>query len=256
MIVVMFMLEQGQEGIFSWDSNGTLRWKFKELAGTGYYASPVLSADGNTLYALKTNGVLYAINTNDGLSKWIEPIAFTGNATGSSLSIDNSGVLYFTTATEVIAIEDKGTSGELKWSKEAVGANSSGVVIDEKGNLFVGTSNGLLSLNPEGGTTNWLFEAFINESVPAIDSNGNIYVGTSNGMLLVLDSDGELLKQLNLTTNEVHSPVIADNGDVYVEGYDGSIIILFKITVNNSKGPAQSSWPMKGQNKKNSSFKL
>lgn len=244
------------EGIFAWDSNGTLLWNFKEVNGTGYYASPVLSQDGSTLFALKTNAFLYAINTNDGTAKWEEPIAFTGDATGTSLSINADGTIYFTTANEVIAIEDKKTYGTLKWSTETNGANSSGVVIDQDENLYVGTSTGLLSLNPTDGTINWLYEASINESVPAIDSSGNIYTGTSNGLLLVLNNTGELLKQLNLTTNEVHSPVIADNGDVYVEGYDGSFITLFKITVNNSTGPAQSPWPMKGFNKKNTSFKL
>ena len=49
----------------------------------------------------------------------------------------------------------------------------------------------------------------------------------------------------------VNSPLIADDGDVFVEAYDGEKITLYKIAVVNGSGPAETAWPMKGQNKKN-----
>lgn len=242
------------EGIISWDSNGTERWKFKEVTGTGYYASPAISADGTTIYALKSNGFLYAINAGDGTGKWAEPLALTGDGTGSALSINSDGTLYFTTDTHVVAVTDNGNDMTVKWSIEAQGANSSGVVIGVDGSLYVGTIAGLLSLNPQSGATNWLYGAEINESVPAVDSKDNIYFGTADGKLLVVDKSGELLKQFILTSEEVHSPVISDDGSVYVEGFSGSSITLFKIDVANSGGPADSPWPMKGQNRRNTSL--
>ncbi|WP_170283941.1 outer membrane protein assembly factor BamB family protein [Flagellimonas olearia] len=244
------------EGIFSWTAGGTERWKFKEVTGTGYYASPVLSADGSTLYALKTNGLLYAINTADGTAKWNEGMTLTADATGSSLSLDSDGTLYYTTAEEVVAVTDNGTGGTVKWSSAAEGANSSGVVIGLDGRLYVGSSTGLMALDPENGSVVWTYEAAMKESVPAVDAKGNVYFGTSDGRLLVVNQEGELLKQLNLTTNEVHSPVIADDGTVYVEGYNGSSITLFKVAVENGEGPVDSFWPMKGKNKRNTSFDL
>lgn len=242
------------EGIFSWDANGIERWKFKQLNGTGYYASPALSSDGATLYAMKTNGFLYAINTADGSLKWTEPLELTGDGTGSSISIDGDGTVYFTTDTRVVAIIDNGSDVSIKWSVEAEGASNSGVVIDADGTLYVGTSTGLRSLNPSNGAVNWEYAAVINESVPAVDAAGNIYVGTADGKLLVVNALGELLKQFVLTTEVVNSPVIADDGSVYVEGFSGSFITLFKINVKDGEGPADSPWPMKGQNKRNTSL--
>ena len=242
------------EGIFSWDANGTERWKFKQLNGTGYYASPALSSDGATLYAMKTNGFLYAINTADGSAKWSEPLTLTGDGTGSSLSIDSDGTLYYTTDTRIVAVTDNGADGTVKWSVEAVGANDSGVVIGADGTLYVGTSTGLRSLNPTNGAVNWEYEAIIKESVPAVDAAGNIYVGTADGKLLVVNASGELLKQFILTSEVVNSPVIADDGSVYVEGFSGSSITLFKINVKDGEGPADSPWPMKGQNKRNTAL--
>ncbi|MBD0825466.1 outer membrane protein assembly factor BamB family protein [Aestuariibaculum marinum] len=244
------------QGIISFDANGAERWKFQEVTGTGYYGSPVLSVDGATLYAIKTNGLVYAINAADGTSKWTENIAFEDNATGTSLALNSDGTVYYTTDAGVTAITDNGTTGSVKWSTEVAGANNSGIVIGLDGNLYVGGSAGLAAINPETGDVVWHYEATVNESVPAVDSEGNVYVGTSDGKLIVVNALGELLKQLNLTSGEVNSPTIADDGTVYIEGYNGSTITLFKITTNKSEGPADSFWPMKGKNKRNTSFSI
>ncbi|UJH90081.1 hypothetical protein LZ575_14295 [Antarcticibacterium sp. 1MA-6-2] len=84
----------------------------------------------------------------------------------------------------------------------------------------------------------------------AVDEEGNIYVGATNGSLYIVNPDGELLKELELGDGAVNSPTIIANGTVYVEAKAGSTIELHKITVENS-GPADSPWPMKGQNVKN-----
>ncbi|WP_411031267.1 PQQ-binding-like beta-propeller repeat protein [Spongiimicrobium sp. 3-5] len=240
------------EGIFSFDVSGTERWNFQSsTSGARYYASPALSADGTIVYAMMTNGEIYAINTADGSAKWSEPYTFDGDGTGASLSIDADGTIYYTTSTEVGAIQDNGTSGSVKWSYATTGANSSGVSIGLESTLYVGTASGLVSLNATDGSENWTYETIIEESVPAVDNDGNVYVGTKDGLLLVINSDGELLKQFNLSDNIVNSPLITDDGNIFVEAYDGSKITLHKITVINGSGPAETAWPMKGQNGKN-----
>lgn len=239
-------------GIMSWSSGGELRWAFNsDVSGARYYASPVLSADGQVLYAIITNGELYAINTSDGTLKWNEPVPYTGDGTGTSLALDDNGNIYLTSTDAVFAVEDQGENGVVKWSYTTSGANSSGVVVGEDNKIYTGSTAGLVSLNAADGTENWVYESPIEESVPAIDSKGNIYAGTTSGKLIVVNPEGELLKSLNLSENNVHSPTISSDGTVYVEAYDGAEITLFKIKVENGEGPADSPWPMKGQNRYN-----
>lgn len=243
-------------GAFSWTADGQKRW---EIIGVGaFYAAPVLSADESTVYLLNTDeGRVWAINTADGTQKWTSPVGADSDGYGSSLSIGADGTVYFTTNEHVAAVTDNGTTGTLKWATEVDGPANSGVVIGPSGDLYTGSLEGLVSLNPVDGSIKWTYEAEIRESVPAVDVNGNIYVGTVDGTLLIVNDWGGLEKEIllgdtnsHLVDNVINSPTIASNGTVYVEGRDGPVIRLFKIAVENS-GPATSSWPMKGQNVKN-----
>ena len=236
-------------GAFSWDENGDKRW---EITGVGaFYAAPVISADEETVYYLNTNnGEIWAINAEDGSQKWESPVGLGSGIHGSSLSVDADGTIYFTTNTHVVAVTDNGDTGEVKWQTEVNDAANSGVVIGPEGDLYTGSRGGLLALSPNNGEIDWTFEIDIVESVPAVDMHGNIYVGSSDGNLYIVNSAGEQIKVLELGDNVVNSPTIADDGSVFVEAMDGSYIKLYKITVENS-GPADSPWPMKGQNVKN-----
>ena len=82
-------------------------------------------------------------------------------------------------------------------------------------------------------------------------------MGTTDGTLLIVNKFGDLQKEVvladtdaHLQDNVVNSPTIAADGTVYVEARDGSVMKLFKVTVEGG-GPANSAWPMKGQNVKN-----
>jgi outer membrane protein assembly factor BamB len=243
-------------GAFSWTPEGQKRW---EIIGVGaFYAAPVLSADGSTVYFLNTDtGKIWAVNTADGSQKWASPVGTETGGHGSSLSIGEDGTVYFTTNQHVAAVTDNGTTGALKWATEVTGPANSGVVIGPSGDLYTGSLEGLVSLNPDDGSINWTYDAEIRESVPAVDVNGNVYVGTVDGTLLIVNDWGGLQKEMlladtdaHLADNVINSPTIASDGTVYIEGRDGPVIRLFKIAVENS-GPAVSPWPMKGQNVKN-----
>ncbi|AHM59807.1 cell surface protein [Flammeovirgaceae bacterium 311] len=236
-------------GVFSWSPEGEKRW---EITGVGaFYAAPVISADESTVYFLNTStGQIWAINAEDGSEKWEMPVGLDAGVHGPSLSMDADGTIYFTTKTHVAAVTDEGETGSLKWSVEVNDPSNSGVVIGPQGVLYTGSVGGLVSLNPADGSINWTYNADIRESVPAVDVNGNIYVGTSDGRMLILNAEGELEKEFELGDNVVNSPTIASDGTIYIEAKDDTVIKLFKIAVENS-GPADSYWPMKGQNVKN-----
>lgn len=240
-------------GIFSFDSEGNERWSVLGTTGIGAtYSSPAISKDGNTVYFYHTaSGDVRAYNTADGSEKWSEPVKSAETGLGTSISIDADGTIYATNDKEVIAIADNGEKGTLVWSADAAGANSSGVVIGSNGDLYTGSEEGLKAINANTGAVKWTYESVIEECVPAVDKNGNIYFGNNEGKFLIVNADGELEKQITVggSAAVVHSPVIGDNGDVYVEVADDDEIKLCKITVEDG-GPADSPWPMKGQNRK------
>lgn len=241
-------LQSPNGGLYSWNSAGEKRW---EITGVGaFYSAPVISADESTVYFLNTNdGQIWAVNTTDGTLKWDAPVGPGSGTHGSSLSLDADGTIYYTTNEYVAAVTDNGTTGEVKWSADIKDAAQSGVVTGPNGNLYVGSANGLVSLNPQDGSINWTYNVPVQESVPAVDVNGNIYVGTANGDLHIVSPEGEEQRILELGTGIVNSPTIAADGTVYVEAFSNSTIVLYKISVENS-GPADSFWPMKGRNVK------
>lgn len=236
-------------GVYSWSPEGEKRW---EITGVGaFYASPVISSDESTVYFLNTNeGTIWAINAEDGSEKWEAPAGNGSGIHGSSLSMDSDGTIYYTTNTHVVAVTDEGETGSVKWQTEVDDASNSGIVIGPDGELYTGSRGGLLSLDPSNGEITWVNDIEIVESVPAVDVNGNIYVGSTDGNLYIVNPDGQLLKILELGDSVVNSPTITDEGTIYVEASSMSVIKLYKITVEDS-GPADSPWPMKGQNVKN-----
>jgi outer membrane protein assembly factor BamB len=236
-------------GAFSFTSEGEMRWSITEVGA--FYAAPALSSDEATIYFLNTNeNKIWAVNTEDGSLKWEESVGAGSGSTGSSLSIDADGTVYYTSNTHVVAVIDNESTGVVKWATEVSGAANSGVVIGPEGNLYTGATSGVHALDPSDGSIKWSYNAEITESVPAVDINGNVYVGTANGSLLILGAEGELEKELELGDNVANSPTIANDGTVYIEVYDEGLIRLFKVAVENS-APANSAWPMKGQNTKN-----
>jgi len=242
--------QQGTNGgAFSWTSSGEKRW---EITGVGaFYAAPVISKDGNTVYFLNTNeGKIWAVNAENGTSKWSESIGPGSGTHGTSLSLDADGTIYYTTNAHVVAITDNGTTGSIKWAAAITGAAQSGVVIGGNGDLYTGTGAGLVSIDPNNGEVKWTYSMQTIESVPAVDIDGNIYIGSTDGKLVVVNPEGLLSKELELGTGAINSPVITSDGTVYVEGLNGTNIMLFKIAVEES-GPADSPWPMKGKNLKN-----
>lgn len=240
-------------GIYSFTGDGTDRWSILAATGVGAtYSSPAISKDGSTVYYYGTaSGNVRAYRTSDGTEKWAAPIN-SGTGLGTSVSINSDGTIYVTNESEVLAVTDNGATATLKWKAGSlIGPNSSGVVIGTNGDLYVGTKTGLVALNPANGDVKWTYPSILEECVPAVDNKGNIYFGDNEGNFLIVNQEGELVKQIKVgeAGAVVHSPVIGDNGNVYVEVADAGKIKLCKIRVEGG-GPANSPWPMKGQNRK------
>ena len=81
-------------------------------------------------------------------------------------------------------------------------------------------------------------------SSPVIGANGTVYVGSNDNKVYALAGKTGIKKWEFETEGDVRSPVIGADGVVYVGSDDGTIYAL----KTDSKGPAKSLWPMRGQN--------
>ena len=97
------------------------------------------------------------------------------------------------------------------------------------------------------GTVLWEFETGDDVfSSPAIGSDGTVYVGSHDNKLYALNGKSGV-KLWELKTGDkvsTSSPAIGSDGTVYVGSGDKKLY-AFK---TDSKGPAKSPWPMRGQN--------
>ena len=99
------------------------------------------------------------------------------------------------------------------------------------------------------GTPIWQFETGGSiESSPAIGSDGTVYVGSNDDKLYAINGkSGVKLWEFKTGDRVFSSPAIGSDGTVYVgeTGRGGNKLYAIK---TDSKGPAKSPWPMRGQN--------
>jgi outer membrane protein assembly factor BamB len=90
-----------------------------EAVGGGPLASPVLSADGATVYVNGRDKKLWALNTSDGTAKWSVPLDYLAqtppSVTPSGLIVAGGGP-----GARLMAIRDAGQKGEVVWTQENI----------------------------------------------------------------------------------------------------------------------------------------
>ena len=96
------------------------------------------------------------------------------------------------------------------------------------------------------GTVLWDFETGdAVSSSPAIGSDGTVYVGSLDNKLYALDGkSGAKLWEFETGHDVVSSPAIGSDGTVYVGSLDEKLYAI----KTDSKGLANSPWPMRGRN--------
>lgn len=96
----------------------TTDWTSTAVGG-GPIGSPVLSADGNTLYVNGRDGHLWALNTADGKPKWSVPLNFQPQ-TPPSITPDGRIVSGGGPDTRLTAVEDAGDHAKVAWTRDDV----------------------------------------------------------------------------------------------------------------------------------------
>ncbi|HEX9834761.1 MAG TPA: PQQ-binding-like beta-propeller repeat protein [Mycobacterium sp.] len=96
----------------------TREWT-SDAVGGGPLASPVLSADGSTVYVNGRDEHLWAINTADGEPKWSVPLDYLAQ-TPPSVSPDGLIVTGGGPGAKLVGIKDAGDRGEVVWTRDDV----------------------------------------------------------------------------------------------------------------------------------------
>lgn len=85
----------------------------------GPLASPVLSADGSTVYVNGRDQKLWALNSADGSAKWSVPLSYLAQ-TPPSVSPDGLIVAGGGPEAKLTAVRDAGDHGEVAWTRDDV----------------------------------------------------------------------------------------------------------------------------------------
>ena len=221
--------------LYAINPDGTKKWSL-EIGGDGL-PTPAIGFDG-TVYVGGGNK-LYGINPA-GAKKWTFETEYP-HMSDSYPSISADGTVYVGGGTKLYAINPDSTK---KWAFETVDSVYSSPVVGADGTVYLGAGNKLYAVN-SGGTKKWAFETVDSvSSSPAVGSDGTVYMGSWDYNVYAVNSDGTKKWAFQTGGAVRSSPAIGSDGTVYVGSDDNKLYAL----KTDSNGPAQSPWPMRGQN--------
>jgi outer membrane protein assembly factor BamB len=227
--------------IFALDGKtGAGKWEFR--TGNMVHSSPAIGAD-RTIYVGSGDNKVYALEGKNGATKWEFQ---AGYFVSSSPAIGADGTVYVgTEAGKFFALD--GQTRAKKWEYVNGGNFSSSPAIGTEGTVYIGgRNNRVYALDGKSGTKQWVFETGEDvRSSPAIGDDGTVYVGSHDNKVYALNGKTGAKKWQFTTGGYVESsPAIGNDGTVFVGSNDGKIYAL----KTSSTGPADSPWPMFGQN--------
>lgn len=231
---------------------GNLIWQYK--TGDEISGSPVIDKEGNVYIA---SDAVYSFNQK-GKLKWLyQPSDEDEIYFFASPVIGDDGNIYIGhTEGSLVALTNK---GRIKWIAPTPEEDPirSAIVIDIDNNLFFGDENGIIHIKKQHQDIEQLFETdYYIFASPAIDTLSNIYITSDDGFFYCINKSGKLLykRQIAEDSKEImysSSPIISDNGTVYVGSWEGS---LYAFT--GFAPPMKSSWPLYRYNQQNTGCKL
>jgi outer membrane protein assembly factor BamB/ankyrin repeat protein len=220
---------------------GKVNWFYK--TGAAVESTPAISADG-TIYFGSYDHKIYALDGKRGTKKWEFD---TGVFVSSSPAIGSDGTVYIGThhyRGRLYALNGK--TGSKIWEfKAGIGSMRSSPAIGSDGTLYVGSDDHkVYAVNPDG-TNKWVLNTQGGRrwSSPSIGSDGTIYIAAGNQLYTINPQGSNKRDFITGNASQFFSPAIGSDGSVYVVG-GGCLYALG----SSSSGPADSPWPMFGQN--------
>ncbi len=232
----------GDGKVYALDSQTGVR-KRTYTTGGEVGSSPAIGLDG-TVYVGSYGGKAHALYGQSGAKRWTFP---TGRIWQGSPAIGTNGTVFITSGlNNEVTHALNGQTGARRWASSGGGSLNFSPVIGVDGTVYVGSDSGkLYALDGRTGSKKWAFATMGSiEASAAIAADGTIYVGSDDKSFYAVDSRTRLKKWEFKTGDPVRSsPAIAPDGTVYVGSRDHKVYAFY-----GSAGPADSAWPMFGQN--------
>ncbi len=110
------------------------------------------------------------------------------------------------------------------WDLALDGAHPVGPIVDREGRIFVGTSQGVLSLSRDGAVR---FDQRVGpiDVVPALLPSGELLVITRDRALVVLHPDGEERARVELPASVRAAPLVLADGAVLIAALDRAVSV-------------------------------
>ena len=220
------------DGIYSFTSNGTLRWKFAGSFGREISSGIAISRD--IIIAPKSGDAIYFINSTTG--KKYNSNIWQGSSIFSPVVDENANVYisgeyqYSSQSYNLVIIpynmwKSGGTPTMIALGSQPVSAPT----LIGNGLVAVNTKDGLKIINVTSKTVIGSFGGIGIVGRPVIDSNDNIYVFDKDGKVNALTINNKLWT----TKIAINGSVLAlddENGVLYTVGSDGNV---YKIDIFN-----------------------
>jgi len=247
-------------------ASGVKKWEFE--IQNGLFSSPVVGFN-NAVYAASVevdgkNGVFCALDSKTGGKKWEHKAKknVTKYAPTIGPAIGSDNVVYLGISLDTLGDKGKlialdGETGTVKWEFDLNCLPSPPVIGADK-IIYFGTrgliGDGLFySVDGKSGLKKWEYKlqgdalgAAQMISSPAIGDDGTIYIAANTGFkgeVLALNGKSGA-KKWALKIGAINGIVIGNDGTIYVGSLNKKVYAI----KTDSKGPAKSPWPMRGQN--------
>ncbi|TBL81033.1 PQQ-binding-like beta-propeller repeat protein [Paenibacillus thalictri] len=195
--------------------DGTKKWAF--ASGQYITSAPVFGADG-TIYAASKDGILHALNPQDGSEIWWLDMETQAQA---SLAMGPDGTIYATNGTPTLyAIKPNGT---LKWKVQTSGALSANPALGPDGTIYTGSADHNLYAISPSGVQKWAYDQGSSVYSPAVGQDGTILFGSEDTKLNAVLPDGKLKWQFAAGGSKT-PPALGPNGLVYTHSASNKAI--------------------------------
>ncbi|WP_282936878.1 Ig-like domain-containing protein [Paenibacillus sp. RC67] len=195
--------------------DGVKKWAF--AAGDPIESPPVFGMDG-TVYAQSKDGILHALNPQDGSEIWSLDMEVKSQA---HLAMGPDGTIYALNGTDSLyAIKPNGTN---KWKFKTGGAVNTTPALSPEGVIYIGSADHKLYAVLPSGAKNWEFDQGSSVYTPSVGPDGSIYFGSGDSKLNALLPNGSLKWQF-AAGGSSNPPVIGPNGLIYTQSTSNKAI--------------------------------
>lgn len=250
-------------------------WKLTSSGVQSEYTSAGIPGVTGGL-TLSKNGVVYGLgNAATGLfaydlvadaNKWIYNTdfgsanpAFTNALRSATITVGIDGTIYSVADNTagggvIFALNPDGTK---KWNYQTPGGiPDGGVALGADGTIYANggymlasqPSAGIVALNADG-TLKWHYPTTEDAlTSPLVDNRGYIHFVTGKATYFILQPDGTLFSSMSLGDNAAATPVMDENGNVFVPVTKDGTLQMVCVTSKATSYAKDSAWPMRGQN--------